>query len=49
VKICDFISAKPLLLYEFGCVSFEPFFALQAAEVVGFSIVSNLELGCIVI
>ena len=34
-----------LLFYEFSCVPFESFFALYAAEVVGFSIVCNLELG----
>jgi len=49
VKTCGFIDIKPLSLYEFGCVPFESFFAFQTAEVIGFPIISNLELGCIVI
>jgi len=36
-----------LLLYKFGSMSFKAFFALQAAEVVGFTVVCDFEFGCV--
>lgn len=40
---------KAGLFYEFHRVSLEPLLALQTAEVVGFSVMGNLEFGSVLV
>ncbi len=46
VTIPIFLGCFSLLFYEFRLMSFEPFLALEAAEVIGFAFISNFELRC---